>query len=544
MFYIFLKNIMNFKVIKKLLFVILFALSINFSFWLSKINFSRFADWISQTNSIVHFGNLWNDLWWLIFVTWQKSIPWWVKVQWINCLQQLKWYYSVWTMWLTLLPLDNETLVDFKGIWLTSNLQLDWWLYTMCEWYQDSIIWQVKLTTSTSTRYITSWVKLDYKDNSLVWWLTNSFQFYNKRPIWLVHDSLLWIWFIWWKVNKTWTDTNSITKQMSWFDFLVTQTNSWIKMNALIQEITKDEIKIKNHLKETWNPPLYISNWLINSVLLKIWVLWSYNVSQIWLWKADFKEWSNSLSQVDSNNNYESFNMGSSNNTQTSFVLNNIQKSSDLLCRNKWKEVTNTIKITNQWLHCYKSNWSSNVEVDTNLIQNPNSNTTIVVSWVGSKLIFKQSQVWKWNLNVFVDKWLLLIDNWINLVNIDVNWNYVATASYTKWAMLRWMFYVRWLISWSNWSNLSEFNHRMYFRWNVVSYNSIYEPADSMKKFLKSLLNNNNIDDFINLQTIFTWSCWWTTESLSSDWVKCWWTSKRASKSLVFINDEINNMFK
>ncbi|MEF2175839.1 MAG: hypothetical protein V3575_05180 [Candidatus Absconditabacteria bacterium] len=535
---------MNFKVIKKLLFVILFALSINFSFGLSKINFSRFADWISQTNSIVHFGNLGNDLGGLIFVTGQKSIPGGVKVQGINCLQQLKGYYSVGTMGLTLLPLDNETLVDFKGIGLTSNLQLDGGLYTMCEGYQDSIIGQVKLTTSTSTRYITSGVKLDYKDNSLVGGLTNSFQFYNKRPIGLVHDSLLGIGFIGGKVNKTWTDTNSITKQMSGFDFLVTQTNSGIKMNALIQEITKDEIKIKNHLKETGNPPLYISNGLINSVLLKIGVLGSYNVSQIGLGKADFKEGSNSLSQVDSNNNYESFNMGSSNNTQTSFVLNNIQKSSDLLCRNKWKEVTNTIKITNQGLHCYKSNGSSNVEVDTNLIQNPNSNTTIVVSGVGSKLIFKQSQVGKGNLNVFVDKGLLLIDNGINLVNIDVNGNYVATASYTKGAMLRGMFYVRGLISGSNGSNLSEFNHRMYFRGNVVSYNSIYEPADSMKKFLKSLLNNNNIDDFINLQTIFTWSCGGTTESLSSDGVKCGGTSKRASKSLVFINDEINNMFK
>lgn len=532
---------------KYILLFVLICLPISFSYWstkVSKINFSKFADWISQTNSIVHFGNLWNDLWWLVFVTWQKSISWWVDISWINCLQQLKGYYSVWTMWLTLLPLDSETLNEFKALWLTSNLKLEWWLYTMCQWYQDSILWQVKLTTSTSTRYITSWVKINHTNNALIWWFTNAFQFYNKRPIWLVHDSLLWVWFIWGKVNKVWVDETWKSKQMSWFDFLVTQTNNWIKMNNLIQEITKDEIKIKNHLKETGNPPLFISNWLINSVLLKIWVLGSFNVSQSWIWKANFQEWSNSLSQVDSNNNYESFNMASSTNTQTSSVLNNIQKSTDLICRNKWINVTNTVTISSNWLHCYKSDWTYRVEVVSNLIQNKDSKTTIVLSWKWARLLFKKSQFWEWNLNVFVDQWFLMIDDGIDLVNVDESWKYTASPSYTKWAMLRWMFYVRWLITWYSSWNIWTFTHRMYFRWNVVSYNSIYEPTENMKTFLKTLLNNSNINDYINLQWIFTWSCSWTWLNSWSDWSNCWGQSKRASKSLVFIKDEIQSLFK
>ncbi len=428
----------------------------------------------------------------------------------IKCYKQLQWYYVNTLVWNLLIPLDNET----KGsIW--SHVVINGWLYTYCNnWNLNAIYGMLKYKIGNEQYALYAGLKYNVEN-----WKIDTSKWFEPTlilsnwivPVWLIYDSYSKIWFVWWNAGLLVADNNVLTG-VSWvvwgrllIDSLQKKLISW-KEN-IIKWIWQNQINI-------WGISVYKSNvWVVKS---SIWIKWIASFSDAnYLNRNESKYISNQT--ILATNSLK----GSSQKwyiskwlINVSYLLNKTRRNIANICRWRWQEISNTTLTYNSRDKLSKEQcWrlSNNAKIVINYdVSKQTYSPLLVVEWDGTtKVIIKKSMIWKNYLQLYLDKWQLLISNNINLVNIDKYGNYTSdnNKTVTSWAIIKWIYVIKWLIWWSDSSyNNKDFKHKLYVDGTLSSLNTIDVPVSWRKNYVDNVCWIND-ENKINLQTEFSWYC-------------------------------------
>jgi len=481
---------------KKVIVFICFFLGVGLSYARYNINFNWLPGSFQKKLVWVHFQWWWNNFWWMFFVTEEKKIQKQVNIilggkKILNCKMQLKWYYYNWLHWQILYPLDKWTRSFWANLapeyysWLT----ITWWFYTLCNNDIHSIYGQIIYKFKNKKLFtLQVWLKYNTDKNEVIFDFARNFQVIQWKILGLIYDSVYWLWFIWWKV--VWWNEK--------FNELVNVLNDTELKTMVISDLNKKEDIILSKWSKTFR--IIPEYWI--SLISKLFTLWLMNIWRNWQNISDWIVWN--FTQNLSSKHTIFTNMK---NVTISKVLNLAKKNAEILCR--WKRskkygVVNINNVSNKIMCIQWDNLTININEDLTI---NNQKTYIIVKWNINKVIFKKSQTWEWNINVFVNNWYVLFDNKINL----------QTVWYTSWAVFKWNIIVNWLIWWSEKWDFSVFNHKLYLYGSLISLNKIVENY-STKKYLTRLLWKN-INNLYLITEVFWWRCLDRWKWI--DWVDC-----------------------
>ena len=363
--------------------------------------------------------------------------------------------------------------------------------------------------------------RLYFTGNTINWAFAKSLQrFDNKYPIGYIYDDRGWgIWFIgWWQWNSSWHN-NLIAKldQLSWINTLFWydgSNNSSIKRNWISISTT------------AWNA--------INT-MMNAWIQ-----GTIWL--------SFSMNTVEKNTILGNFDkktlMFNALNVNFSKLINTVRKNTENLC--KWKyEDWAYIDFGNDTrkLFCIEypvANANNFIRIDDYNRQDLKNKTIIVKNW--DVRIWWSMPVDGWPVNIFIDKWNLLIaNNSTSAVNFD--WNGYATNNVwvSKWTYLKWNFIINGLIIWADvvantWTKWN-FENKLFLNWKFASLNTPNYPSQWRINQITTLFESNVNNNRIRLGKVFTWECNPIT-GIGSDWSTSCSNSldKTASLPLIIID--------
>ena len=502
---------------KKLMIVILFMLIV-WNVNAFDIRFPDFSPLFKTKLSLVHFysgpeANPQNS-WWLMMFNWLEvldkpeelgfsisSMPGSLPINYgIKCNAKLKWYYVNLVRWNYILPLDESDSYD-------SNIWVNGWFYTNCNIWDYNDVYGFIEYTYNRRHWFNLYVgfKYDIKDNKPLFtkWFNSTFKLYNGiKPVWFIYDELWWVGFVWWKVPSLNWVKNIMNKGMniSYVDWKL--------------EVNRDKID---------------DEWVWAVIKSMIWIRWAYNLSESnfktewekkfiikWIWVKDVWVWYKKTAYIA----WEWM-------VNLSYILNKARRNAIKMCRWRWKKISWTKRydgITDnlEKINCFEWNGRVSIEYD------PTDEHTIVVTRWWVDVLFKTSMEWKKYMEVFIDKWKLLIDNDINLKEINSKWEVWDGNIVTSWAVLKWIFMVNGLIWWEKNGVYVGFNHKLYVQWMVASLNTISVPKESRIEYVKKVLWEEFWKEkYVNLQKIFSWRCknsWiWTDGVNCSNEKDKWW---------------------
>lgn len=201
--------------------------------------------WFSQDDenrlSKIHYNAWWNDINGLMIYTDNKSLMSWENLfidgfTWAtNCDEQVTWYYWNPAIWDIVWPLDYDGLTQWQLSWYYNDLAMQGWFFTSCDSNENHVYWEIifkQNTTATEIFSIQAWREYTYTWNTLM--DTTNFTeslyitWYNwfNHPVWIISDTIAWLWFIWWEFvdsskmrdiidyHNLWNNVPSI---LSWF---------------------------------------------------------------------------------------------------------------------------------------------------------------------------------------------------------------------------------------------------------------------------------------------------------------------------------------
>lgn len=426
----------------------------------------------------------------------------------LNCKWKLEWWYVNLMRWNYLIPIDKS--------WLWWNVE--WWLYTACDnGFDNSIVWQVKFSIWNYKWLLVAWFDMDLTKNKVKYWSWFKRTLVLKNgviPVWLIYDNIWGVWFVWADVSSTGvSNLNNLLANINFEEDIKLQGDkidiNWNEFNRVITSIITSNI------------------WIFGNYSLSRWNFWSEDeknniINTLWVDKRD-NTWKRRLWSI----------AGKVIDIWT--ILNKVKKKSEEICRWRWeyiyfdKEFNYTNKI---WkIRCIDTQ-GNNINIDINYDPTQDwYNPVLIVKWWVNKVIIKKSMIWDNYLEVYNDKWYILIDNNIDLKEVDGQWEYVWRWWVTSWAIIRWNFVVRGLIGWyDNNNDITWFSHKLYVHGGIASLNTIWNASNKRLNYLKELLWNNNIDNNkVSLLKIFNWSC--NPDGRWTDGVKCdnpqdrWWNN-------------------
>lgn len=548
------------------------------------LDFTDFTATMGEKFQEIHFWHLWSDFWGGLFITELQNVSETITINStsysVTCQQKLKWYYRNPMRWSNLVfPISQDDLTYRKGQSATNyqNLTLEWWFYTNCSWYQDSIIWQVSYKYNGTNMFsIVAWRYYD-TSNWLIdqtKWFANTFQYYNwVTPIWLLFDSSFELGMVWAQiVTGATTDAMKLitaSTDTNWFIKLVTWFNNWNWVNKYIEKIEDKLVYFIN-----WWDRVYWKRWNINTIINKnvIGVLWTQSV---WAWAVSNKWNLQTATKQLSTYKWDSYNQISyslwTNFNSFASSRNTIKKNGEAMCKWKWIKLSSTTTITTsssnfkKWeTNCYDSSGNDSevkIIIDSDITTDW-AVTNIMTKWSQFALIITTSQVNNWYINAFIDGWILAIQDkdsgsnpW-NLVAFDWNWEYSSSSTIAKWFLLKWNFFVNGLIWWWQSSNLGDtsssafkaYRHKLYIHGSLWSLNTIEQPSAQRTTLIESLLTNLMVksvfENIIDLRNAFAWRCTENT-SVWTDWTTCSASSldQWSSNALIVINKSLVNKF-
>jgi hypothetical protein len=466
------------------------------------LNFIWINMWsIDQKFSEVAFKARWNDFMGAIFWLNAKSIETWevIKVgggiKEKTCFKKVRWIYYNAQRWNRLRPLDEDTLAYFTWTSATyNNLSMSGWLYTSCSGEEYSIYGQVTYHVGWDSydSHITAWVQYDRTANAYSWSFARSLQrFDNKYPIGYIYDDR-WggIWFVWglWNAND--------------YSLVIAKLNQWSWINNLFwYQGTNNDI----YSTVLWTSiTVSSSKWNAINTLMNAWVRWT-----VWL--------SFSVNTVEKNTilwNFEKKTLiFNALNINFSKLINEVRKSTENLCKWKyeWADEYDSNYFSNKKIICLDFSWDSNnyITIDQSDWTNLKNKTIVIKNWdvrIAQWMWIEQGPV-----NLFIDKWNLLVANntW-SIIWFDGNW-YPTNAWVTKWINLKWNFIINGLIIWAKnngmWRTKEAFKHKLFFNWKLASLNTPSYPSQWRIDQITSIFNTwaNNI--WIWLGNVFKREC-------------------------------------
>lgn len=405
-----------------------------------------------------------------------------------TCFKQVRWIYYNAQRWNRLRPMDQDTLIYFR--W-TSNtyddLNMSGWLYTSCSGDEYSVYGQLTYAVSWDSyrSHITAGTKYNRTDNAISWSFAKSLQrFDNKFPIGYIYDDHWWgIWFIWWKWDA------------SQYAALITSINGWSWINNIFKYGGNNNSTITGGWIE-----IATTKWNAINTLMNVGVRWT-----IWLWF--------SVNTVEKNTILGNFDrktlIFNALNINFSKLINEVRKNTDNLCKGKYSADTNPDFWSSKKVFCLSG---VNVNID-NISYNDRSklaNKTIVLkNW--NMQIKWSMKVNEWPVNVFIDRWNLLISNdtW-SAVAFDGN-GYPVAVWVTKWINLKWNFIVNGLIIWADVVGTSRtkaaFKYKLFFNWKLASLNTPSYPSQLRIDQITNIFGNTSNSDWIRLGKVFKREC-------------------------------------
>jgi len=487
---------------KIILFILTTIWIINFSsattLSFTDINIQTFLNNFSE----IHFSGPWNNFVWAILWFPNTSLNSGVEINlsWESkkCRQQLRWIYYNTARWDKILPLDQQTLNSLIVINSSyNNLDIEWWLFTSCENSPFGIYWQINFLQSWANSSLIAWTRIDYPNNRVFNQFGETFSYFNNsKPLWYLVDSIWWIWFIGW--------------QLSWQNCLACLLN-WDCTDANCTTCSGQSI---NELFTTsWNTIITNSgcnfslSWNTNptsSGNLKMWIniQWTIGLSSsIWILQNQTIQGSNS----NKNNIISSFNI------TTATILNEIRKKSEQYCR--WKESyeEDTLSSNTDNIICInKINYSSWNKLTIDLSnENTYKNKTIFAK--NTNIILEKSmQNNSSPINIFVDNWNIFIKNNTNTGSlIGFNWKwYIAESWFVgKWVYINWNLIANWLLLWTDWTNTTPIQNRIYIHWKTYTLNSLVSPTTWKINQIKNIFFSEEFNNYINLNNLSEWFC-------------------------------------
>ena len=422
-----------------------------------------------------------------------------------NCSWYVEWYYRNALRWDTFYPLTQSWLNFLKSFYSSPNwyekLVLSWKLLTNCDdkfqlSWENSIYWQIDYFYSDwwANKKIFSlqaWRQLDLTWNSTTWNnLVWNFQVYqNYYPAGFVFDSTFWIWLVWGKIETGFNQLPVLVDYLNSNDY-------WF--SDLIKSIKNNTINFKNQPDWIWE---IVIRTLINltkwTFFKATWIVWisSVDISTSSLIDKLLKSnavWWNQL---------EDRVVTKSAIWNISSMLNIVRQSSSLLCRNKrsdWTDLPSGVSIESRSglvgyriesfdenrVLCFDTTTSyTNFYVTQNLISNW-KDTIIVIKWnPQNKIYFEVGQYGSWNLNVFLEPGVMLLNNSNqNLTNIWSKWIIdPAEPVQYSWTYMKWRFYINWILAgfdntFTNYP-MTWFNHKLVIEGWLASLNTIDTPS-------------------------------------------------------------------
>lgn len=464
------------------------------------LNFVWINMWsIDQKFSEVAFKARWNDFMGAIFWLNAKNIETWEVIKiggGLNektCFKKVRWIYYNAQRWNRLRPLDEDTLAYFTWTSTTyNNLSMSGWLYTSCSGEEYSIYGQITYHVNWDSydSHITAWVQYDRTDNAYSWSFARSLQrFDNKYPIGYIYDDR-WggIWFVWW----LWDAAS--------YNLVIAKLNQWSWINNLFRYDGADN-NIVSTVAWAWISVLS-TKWNAINTLMNAWVRWT-----VWL--------SFSVNTVEKNTilwNFEKKTLiFNALNINFSKLINEVRKNTENLCKGKYEgadEYSDIDYFTNKKIICLDFSWDTNRYITINQGDRPNlKNKTIVIkNW--DVIITQWMWIYEGPVNLFIDKWnLLVVNNTWGAVEFD--WNgYPTSAWVTKWINLKWNFIINGLIIWADNSRKKvAFKHKLFFNWKLASLNTPSYPSEWRRDQITNIFNTwiNNI--WIWLGNVFIREC-------------------------------------
>lgn len=454
------------------------------------LNFVWINMWsIDQKFSEVAFKARWNDFMWSIFWLNAKNIETWEVIRIGNdvkektCFKKVRWIYYNAQRWNRLRPLDEDTLTYFRWTDISYNkLSMSGWLYTSCSGEEYSIYGQITYHVDWDSydSHVTAWVQYDRIANAYSWSFARSLQrFDNKYPIGYIYDDR-WggIWFVWglWNAND--------------YSLIIAKLNQWSWINNLFR------YDANNNIVSPFGPSIIVSStkWNAINTLMNAGVRWT-----VWL--------SFSVNTVEKNTILWNFDkktlIFNALNINFSKLINEVRKNTENLCKGKKDDAMTENFTSAKNVFCFSDETVTLNSTDRSKLANK---TIVVKNW--DIRIDQWMNTTQWPVNIFIDKWNLLVKNDVASA-VDFDWNgYPTVAWVTKWINLKWNFIINGLIIWADSSrNKSAFEHKLFFNGKLASLNTPSYPSEWRKNQITSIFNTwaNNI--WIWLSNVFTREC-------------------------------------
>ncbi len=449
----------------------------------------------------------------------------------IKCNSQLKWYYidllyKPVALWISM---DNENYLN--SIDRNRKVNFTGWLYTNCVWegiLSDAVIgwWNWKDSTNNDEISLYGWFVYNWENNKIKFedWYVNSLRYINwLKLVWYIDSNIWWVWIIW--VQMWWVKVWDIKSSLKWIK------NNWI---TLVR----------------WNK--------VNIG----WKVFSLTEGIMNLWKIAVNGWISIISRSNiENNKNEILSMlgikrGSSVSNQkrgTISILNSqiniwkvksmVRKKAYEICRWRWDDISTGETFDNNSklpkIECIRNVWDDPITVNINYDVSKDGHK-ILVLWKGVNLSINKSMRGKWYMEVYMDWGNMLISNDIDLVKLDWNGEEVNVWEVTSWAVIKWVYVINGLLWGKDGWWITNFRHKMYIKWSILSLNTIWVPNESRVRYVDKVVWITDKDK-ISLSSIFNWYCkeWW----IWSDGVKCnWRNDKYREKSLILIKKSYNSV--
>ena len=547
----------------------------------------------SHVNEIhfIWWGNEGNNFWWFFVMTSNpqlaRAVS--INVDWkpaLSCQNRLEGYYFSAARWNLLLPITNSQLQWLKSL---SNkydwVSIQWGLFSNCndQYLRDkkhnSIVWHIKYFKDWQEIFsIIAWRQYDLKSNKMIIdssiGLMWNFQLKDdKIPIGFFFDSNFWIAFLGWKIAQ-WiesvvspSDPNYATMpeslKKSGLEILITNLNNYpSKIDILdeIKEFTNDKITFKdstdgayncnpasacppNWRIDRWHPVIATTKTFLSNLQSIISADWIIAISKS-------NSWSNILDWIIQSKKliYTSWTQNDivvtkSDILNISDIVNRSKENAERLCRGKWtKNVPSVISASSFSSDPTLCIDDSNIWTIFTISQDLTTLWTqldIIIRWnPTTKLVINSNQSNDWYLNVFLDKWIMLLNNNISVIDISSQWttNPASNETQFQWTMIRWNYIINWLFGWTNdWVNITWYNHRLFLEGSFWSLNTIWKPLQTRIEQVESLFWAW-YEPFISLTKIvdvdwstntnwaypwiFLWRCF-EDGSSSTDWTAC-----------------------
>lgn len=349
-----------------------------------------------------------------------------------------------------------------------------------------------------------------------------------------------------------------------WSACQITDTNSddWLLNCTQTRTVTPRYKTVTSRLCPIADKPWIKPDSTRTTQIAVIWILWSYNLSN-WslstnssVTKNVSKIWSTPDSQ-NSFNQKATFLWASQNELSNS--INTVRKNAEELCKSKWKDHNKTLITESDlviwWTNCIENTEAKEVRiVIDNDITVWSKITNIVTKWWWFNLIINQNQSSDGYLNVFIDGWILTINDASSLKSIDWSWEISTSSVVAKWFVLRWNYIINWLIWWWKWNSSSSisnwytsFSHRLYVHWTMIFLNTLEKPnaarVDLISWLLNTIFSSQSYLNLIRLKDVFVWKCDWV-KKLASDGNVCndLTLDKWAYNAIIIIDKNLKNI--